>query len=293
MQLNGALAKTIKHSYLSRQVNEIRQIRGMDYSVKSTLDENARKEISTWIKQTLDEMEVENDDVFIQYIMVMISGGKTMHEVSVELEAFLGNPECEQFVTSLGEMLKQIESASKPTRIAKLKTSSETSSNAAMSRPLNSSRKGSGQKDKAEALDSPLSSSRTQKAGDRQQSRLLQSALRTSLQPQQQNKQKRHIENTNENRGGFKTNKKNKMSSESASSVPQPSGMPGMSFDSAMMAQQVDSYANMMGFESSAAMMEFYRMSMMGMAQGAPMGGQWVPPRGGGWNEGRGGYRGR
>ncbi len=70
----------------------------MDYFVQSyPLSEETKAVVAAWINTTLNDMSVECDDVMVQYVLVMINGGKTMQEISVELDAFIGKPECDQF----------------------------------------------------------------------------------------------------------------------------------------------------------------------------------------------------
>jgi hypothetical protein len=309
--------------------------KAMDYGVQSTLGEDDKKAISTWIKSTLDEMEVENDDVFVQYILVMISSGKPMGEISAELEAFLGTPECNNFVESLGNMLQPLDTAA-----AAATKSTPESSNSPKNDPLGGSLgAGRGKKGAAagrSAMDAALSSGRQggppaggaaerPKPAERMKSRLLQSALKPVAQPQQGagfQTNKRRLENNNDApRAGFQTNKRNRSGDDrqqqqqqrqqggrpapapasasafaSAAASPANGGpmsgpMTGM-MDPAAMAQQMDACAHAMGYESSAAMMQFYNMSMMSMMQGG--GGQWAPPQGAGrGHEGGRGYRGR
>ena len=59
--------------------------------------DSEKAQISDWIKSTLESMDVECDDVFGQYVLVMVIGKKTMAEISSELEAFIGHPECNDF----------------------------------------------------------------------------------------------------------------------------------------------------------------------------------------------------
>ena len=274
----------------------------MEYSVQNSLSEESKTEISAWIKDALDEISVENDDVFIQYILVMISSGKTMREISVELEAFLGNPESNEFVLKLGDMLRPMDISVKSSNMVKIGGSSKSPNNANMNQSLKSDRSSSGSRKGNDRLDGPLSSGRTT-VGKQPQGRLIQSALKSSLQPQNNSSNKRRGEGDSAPTG-FTTNKRNRANDAqqrppAPSGTPQhpphaPVGMPQMGmFDPAMMSQQMESYAQMMGFDSSAAMMEFYNMSMMGMMQGGPMGGQWAPPPLGRGYEGRGGFRGR
>lgn len=69
----------------------------MNYSINCELSENIKKNITKWLNNTLLEyMEEECDEVFIEYILVMIINNKTMKEISIELEAFIGENACSE-----------------------------------------------------------------------------------------------------------------------------------------------------------------------------------------------------
>lgn len=66
----------------------------MDYSIQRDLNEQEKLYISNWLKNSLLEYMDECDDVFLEYVVVMILNGKTMLEISTDLEAFIGQPAC-------------------------------------------------------------------------------------------------------------------------------------------------------------------------------------------------------
>jgi hypothetical protein len=68
----------------------------MDYSNGRDLTENEKSQISSWLKEALLEYMDECDDVFLEYVMVMILNGKSMSEISADLEAFIGEPACSE-----------------------------------------------------------------------------------------------------------------------------------------------------------------------------------------------------
>lgn len=68
----------------------------MDYLINFDLNENEKNEISKWLSEILLEYFDECDDVFIEYILVMIINGKTMYEISNDLEALIGEPACSE-----------------------------------------------------------------------------------------------------------------------------------------------------------------------------------------------------
>lgn len=282
----------------------------LNYFLKNGLSEDNKSTISAWIKGALDAIAVESDDVFVQYIMVMVNSGKTMSEISVELEAFLGNPECAEFVEKLGNVLRPLDVSNpsaapeKVNRVAKLGGNTKSSGNSENTsnkllqteRSVKNSRDAT---DRSAVLDAPLSTGRVH-AAKPPQGRLIQSALKDTLQPQQpSNSKRRNSGNLEETSTGFTTNKKNRPPAigPHSSAPPPPNGAPAMNmmFDPTMMAQQMESYAQMMGFDSSASMMEFYNMSMMSMMQQGGMSGSWAGPAAGAgrWHDTGGRFRGR
>ncbi len=59
----------------------------MDYSNQRDLSEDEKKYLQSWLKESLELA----DDVFLEYIIVMIQNGKTMAEIGTDLEAFIGD----------------------------------------------------------------------------------------------------------------------------------------------------------------------------------------------------------
>lgn len=69
----------------------------MDFFNDRDLTEDEKEDLSKWMKEKLTEAMGECDDVFLQYMMVMVQNGKTMQEISTDLEAFVGEPACSEF----------------------------------------------------------------------------------------------------------------------------------------------------------------------------------------------------
>lgn len=70
----------------------------MEYAWKrGDFSDEDKATATAWVKKTLGDMSLENDDIFVQYIIVMISSGKSMSEISTELEAFMGDQESSDF----------------------------------------------------------------------------------------------------------------------------------------------------------------------------------------------------
>lgn len=205
-------------------------------------------------------------------------------------------------------------------RVVTLKATKTVKGNA-MSQELTSSRGGAESKrntPKSASSDAPASCGKTHNS-DRPQSRLLQSALKTTLQPQgsQSNSSKRKLNEesrqassdhgadgnkrlrpeqqgfaTSKRPGAAKIDTRTVVASEMAAPPNPPNPM--QMFDPALMAQQLEAYAQMMGFESTGGMMEYYNMNMMTMMSGVPPPGpsmfdqQWGPKPSAGtgrWNQ--------
>jgi hypothetical protein len=66
----------------------------MDYQNDRDLTEQEKSHISSWLKESLLEYTDECDDVFLEYVLVMVLNGKSMSEISSDLEAFIGEPAC-------------------------------------------------------------------------------------------------------------------------------------------------------------------------------------------------------
>jgi hypothetical protein len=69
----------------------------MEFANTRELTGEDKDAINAWLGTTLTKVMGESDDVFIEYVMVMIINGKTMQEISVDLEAFVGEPACSEF----------------------------------------------------------------------------------------------------------------------------------------------------------------------------------------------------
>ena len=69
----------------------------MDFSNTRELSDDDKEKITNWLTTYLSKVMEESDDVFLEYVMVMIVNGKTMQEISVDMEAFIGEPACTEF----------------------------------------------------------------------------------------------------------------------------------------------------------------------------------------------------
>lgn len=61
-----------------------------DFQFPPGLFELHKSSIVEWLREQLKTCLDEDDEVFLEYITVMISNGKAMGEIKVELLAFLG-----------------------------------------------------------------------------------------------------------------------------------------------------------------------------------------------------------
>lgn len=57
---------------------------------KSLFDSN-KDTVKEWIKAILLEHTGEVDEMLLEYIVVMISNGKSAHEIAVDLDALVGD----------------------------------------------------------------------------------------------------------------------------------------------------------------------------------------------------------
>jgi hypothetical protein len=69
----------------------------MEYANTRELPDEDKDKINEWLSETLTKAMGESDDVFVEYVMVMIVNGKTMEQISADLEAFIGEPACVEF----------------------------------------------------------------------------------------------------------------------------------------------------------------------------------------------------
>ncbi len=69
----------------------------MNFSNTKPLGDLQKDSIKLYVKNSLIEIMGECDDVVLEYVMVMIINGKTMEQISNELETFVGEPACSDF----------------------------------------------------------------------------------------------------------------------------------------------------------------------------------------------------
>lgn len=82
----------------------------MDYFYSKPFTDVQKRDVTNFIKSKLTEITGDCDEVFLEYVMVMISNGKTMAQISSELVAFVGDSASQEFSQSLGKILLQMES---------------------------------------------------------------------------------------------------------------------------------------------------------------------------------------
>lgn len=68
----------------------------MDFQFPSGQFELHKEQISEWLKEKVRLFLDEDDEVFLEYIIVMISNGKTMGEIKAELMTFIGEEGSEE-----------------------------------------------------------------------------------------------------------------------------------------------------------------------------------------------------
>lgn len=66
----------------------------MDFKFSGDWGEENKATATQWIKEKLTELQGEApEDLFLEYILVMIGNGKSMEEISNELKDFVGEDE--------------------------------------------------------------------------------------------------------------------------------------------------------------------------------------------------------
>ncbi len=66
----------------------------MNYIFAGNWNEEVKGTICSWIKEKLTKMMPEPpEDLFLEYILIMIGNGKNMDEISHELRDFFGDEE--------------------------------------------------------------------------------------------------------------------------------------------------------------------------------------------------------
>eukprot|EP01041_Mallomonas_annulata_P011060 gene11060-23121_t len=135
----------------------------MEYAYLKSFSDVQKPIITKWVKDKLTEVTGDCDDVFLEYVMVMVANKKTMKQIGDDLIAFVGDDASNEFAKSLGMKLLEMEKES---------TSSEASI-----KPIGSTRISS--KVVSKASIEPNAGSKNAGHGT---SRLLQSALRSTIQ---------------------------------------------------------------------------------------------------------------
>ena len=66
----------------------------MDFAYRGDWGDQNKAKTTAWIKEKLTEIQGDApEDLFIEYVLVMVGNGKTMSEISNELKDFVGEDE--------------------------------------------------------------------------------------------------------------------------------------------------------------------------------------------------------
>ena len=69
----------------------------MEYKFTKPLSDDVKSKLTSYIQSSIAALVGECDDVFVEYVMVMVSKQKTMEEIAMDLEAFIGPDDSLQF----------------------------------------------------------------------------------------------------------------------------------------------------------------------------------------------------
>ena len=82
----------------------------LNYSFTGDWDGATKESVGKWVKEKLTVVQDGEapEDLFLEYIIVMIGNGKKMQELSHELQDFIGEKSANDFATDLGTYLQNI-----------------------------------------------------------------------------------------------------------------------------------------------------------------------------------------
>lgn len=89
----------------------------LNYAFTENWNNSIKELVRTWVREKLtvvqDDGTVEApEDLFLEYIIVMVSNGKQMQELSQQLRDFIGDENADEFASDLGIYLQTLSSPS-------------------------------------------------------------------------------------------------------------------------------------------------------------------------------------
>lgn len=151
-------------------------IMSLNYSFTGDWDAATKESVGKWVKEKLTVVQDGEppEDLFLEYIIVMIGNGKKMQELSHELQDFIGEKSANDFAADLGTYLQSITSSETATQPLE-----EVEEPQAVSLNIVKSNK--------DILEGGLSSSRSTGPTIQKSSRLLDNALKSTTSSHKRN----------------------------------------------------------------------------------------------------------
>ena len=139
----------------------------LNYSFTGEWNGATKDSVGKWVKQKLTVVQDGEapEDLFLEYIIVMIGNGKRMQELSHELQDFIGEKKANDFADDLGQFLQSIPSHEPADPVVELPVQNKPTAAPKASKDV---------------LDGGLQSSRSAVSSNQKSSRLLDSALRST-----------------------------------------------------------------------------------------------------------------
>ena len=139
----------------------------LNYSFTGEWNGATKDSVGKWVKQKLTVVQDGEapEDLFLEYIIVMIGNGKRMQELSHELQDFIGEKKANDFADDLGQFLQSIPSHEPVLPVAEVQIQLKAAATPKASKDV---------------LDGGLQSSRSSVPSNQKSSRLLDSALRST-----------------------------------------------------------------------------------------------------------------
>ena len=137
------------------------------YSFTGEWNSATKDAVGKWVKQKLTVVQDGEapEDLFLEYIIVMIGNGKRMQELSHELQDFIGEKKANDFADDLGQFLQSVTSHEPVVPVADVQIQLKPAATPKASKDV---------------LEGGLQSSRSSVSLNQKSSRVLDSALRST-----------------------------------------------------------------------------------------------------------------